>query len=171
MQYQFATGVTQETAFKRLAGPRERKHRVDDRANAAGVDESGDLNELGLVRVHQHGNTANAVFRCDRLWSVAGDRDEDAARTQHAPGSIEGVASDRVDDHVHASDPILETSRGIIHYLVGTEFLQERDIPLGGGPDDVGSARVGELDSERADPARGAVDEDAIGCGDARVVE
>jgi len=145
--------------------------RVNDRANAAGVDESRDLNELGAVRLHQHGNTANAVFRSDRFRSVAGDRDEDAARTQHAPGSIEGVASDRVDDRVHASEPILETSRGIIHHLVGTEFLQERDIPFRGGPDDVGSARVRELDREGADPARGAVDEDAIACGHARVVE
>src|SRR5207249_9258625 len=65
----------------------------------------------------------------------------------------------------------LETSRGIIHHLAGTEFLQERDIPFRGGPDDVGSARVRELDREGADPARGAVDEDAIACGHARVVE
>src|SRR5206468_8527098 len=107
----------------------------------------------------------------DRFRSVAGDRDEDAARTQHGPGSIEGVASDRVDDRVHASDPILETSRGIVHYLVGTEFLQELDIPFGGGPDDVGSARVRELDGEGADPARGAVDEDAVARGHARVIE
>jgi len=171
LQYQFAASVTRKTAFKRLAGPRERKHRVNDRANAAGVDESRDLNELGAVRLHQHGNTANAVFRSDRFRSVAGDRDEDAARTQHAPGSIEGVASDRVDDRVHASEPIPKTSRGIIHHLVGTEFLQERDIPFRGGPDDVGSARVRELDREGADPARGAVDEDAIACGHARVVE
>ena len=162
MQYQFAASVTQKTAFKRLAGPRERKHRVDDRADAAGVDESRDLNKLGLARLHQHGNAANAEFRSDCFRSVAGDRDEDAARTQHAPRSIKGVASDRVDNRVHASDPILETSRGIFHHLVGTEFLQERNIPFGGGPDDVGSARVRELDREGADPARSAVDEDAI---------
>src|SRR6266550_2722393 len=171
LQDQFAASVTQKTAFKRLAGPRERKHRVDDHANAAGVDESRDLNELGPVRLHQHGNTTNAVFRGDWFRNVAGDRDEDATRTQHGPGSIKGVASDGIDDRVDASDPILETSRGIVHYLVGTEFLQERDIPFGGGPDDVGSARVRELDSEGADPARGAVDEDAIARSHARVIE
>jgi len=52
LQYQFAASVTQKAAFESLAGPRERKHRVDDRANAAGVDESRDLNELGAVRLH-----------------------------------------------------------------------------------------------------------------------
>src|SRR5439155_641349 len=81
---------------------RERKHRVNDRANAAGVDESRDLNELGAVRLHQHGNTANAVFRSDRFRSVAAivtrtppGRNTPQDRSRVSPPTVSMTASTR----------------------------------------------------------------------------
>src|SRR2546423_11420542 len=81
LEHELAASVTQETPFVGVAGPRKGIHGVDNRANAAGVNQVGDLNELRSVRLHQHGYPAHAVFRSDRFGSVACDRDEDSTRT------------------------------------------------------------------------------------------
>ena len=88
------------------------------------------------------------------------DRHHPGAVPDLLRGVLEGVAADQVH---HGVDPLVELLAdrpgGVVEHLVGAELPHPVLVVGAGGADDVGTERLGDLDGEVADAARGRVDE------------
>ena len=99
-----------------------------------------------------------------------GDGDEGAARAHQFGRSLEDVAADDVEHHVHLADVLQIVG---VQVEEGLRAEAERDITVVGsaGADHAGAHLSRELDGDRADAARGAVNEDGLAGREVGVVE
>ncbi len=89
----------------------------------------------------------------------------------HLPGSLQGVATNSIEDEIDLMNPILEARSGIVDDLVGTQFVQEVAIACGGGCDDMCPCPMSQLDGKDANAPCGSVDQDALPRSEVRVVK
>jgi hypothetical protein len=99
-----------------------------------------------------------------------GDGDEGAARAHQFGRSLEDVAADDVEHHVHLADVLQMVG---VQVEEGLRAEAERDITVVGsaGADHAGAHLSRELDGDRAGAAPGAVNEDGLAGREVGVVE
>ena len=66
---------------------------------------------------------------------LCGDADERAAAAEHAERTVEGIAANRVENHVEIRKLVLEADLVVVDHLVRTEFAEEIVIACGRGGD------------------------------------
>src|SRR3954447_24796792 len=90
--------VSGQPPLERLTRPGQREDRVQHRPELAGVDQPRDLDELGPARLHDEEDPAGPGVR-GRLWRRWGrDGDEGPASPEDAPGALQRVPADRIQD-------------------------------------------------------------------------
>jgi len=105
----------------RLGGGLERQHLRDVNAQAAILDEPGQLVEqLGVDLSPDHGGT-DAELGGALLRRLAGDGDDDAALLDHLHRTLEHLAAHGVDHRIDVVDDVLEAGRGVVDHLLGAE--------------------------------------------------
>ncbi|BBJ37767.1 hypothetical protein SSPO_004850 [Streptomyces antimycoticus] len=98
------------------------------------------------------------------------DGDQRATGANQGGRVVEDVSADHVEHDVDLADVLqflgLQVDEGV-------DAECERGVPVGGpaGADDAGAGLAGELYRDRADAARGAVDQDGLAGGEVAVVE
>jgi hypothetical protein len=106
----------------------------------------------------------NASFT-RRSWgrfAGCGDRDHPPSGAEDVPRPSEGLAADRVEDHVDVSRRVFESLGAVVDDGIGTQAADELQVVRRCGRDHVGAAPVCELDGEKTDPARRPVDQHAL---------
>src|ERR1700730_6754388 len=98
--------------------------------------------ELGVPRQESRAHTMFGSFLGRRR---SNNRDQNPALFQHLPRAVLGIASQRVEHHVHIVDNILETSLFVIDLFVNSQSAQKRLIPPRRCPDHMGSLPSCEL--------------------------
>lgn len=145
----------------------KRSHGTDDGLEPSGPQAPGKIGQPGAVGFDDEEDGA-PVLGLHGGWH--GDGDEGAAGAYEFGRSLEDVAADDVEHHIHLAD---------VPQIVGVQVEErlraeaERDITVVGsaGADDAGAHLSRELDGDRADAARGAVNEDGLAGREVGVVE
>src|SRR5215510_15243176 len=94
--------------------------------------------------------------------AIRGDRDHPSARFEDAPGTLQSVTADRVEDDVHSRDVALKGHCSIVNHLFGSQPCDEVKVSRGRGSRHTRATKSGELDREDAYRACSAVDEYAF---------
>src|SRR4051812_15133360 len=139
----------------------ERERALDRDLEAAGLDQRGRLGQA--FERAALGAAADLDAELGRL--EAGDRRDAAGVAGELDQVGEAVAAGGVEREVHAVRR--ERADALGHAVtvggrLGAERAQERVVALARGPDHSRAARHRELNGDRADAARGAVDHDRL---------
>src|SRR5580704_7951864 len=101
----------------------------------------------------------------------ARDGDQDAARLEQAQGARGDLTAHGIDHDVDIVHSVLDIGGGVIDDLVGADRAHVVDVGSRGGGDDRCALPVCELDRERSDATRAALDEDALAGLEVRAAE
>src|SRR5262249_44361594 len=88
---------------------------ADNGANIAGVDQSSDLLQICSPRLNDEERFAGEFVL--RILLGRGDRNEPAARLQHAPRPPQGVAANGIEHCVNSLHPLLEPVDAIVDHV------------------------------------------------------
>src|SRR5438132_10057615 len=89
----------------RRTGLGEREDDIHHRPQLPGVDQAGDLGELGPIRLHNEERLARAGIL--RALARGGNSDEASTGLQDAPGPLQGFATDRIEHHIEVMNDVL----------------------------------------------------------------
>ena len=146
------------------AGSRRAADGRDARLDLPGIHERGEFRQdfADRRRCKDHGPShavSGGCFRRRRL----NERDEDAARFQHAPGALLRFTAYRVKHHIHIMHGGLEGGGGIINHFIHAQVAHKSTlrevVPITFAP-----RGLGELHGDVSDPAGCPVDENGLPC-------
>ena len=145
---------------------------VDDRRDRARGDElaqGGQVltvleldrgSRLLMVDQRRHGRLDDRGHPAARVPSAV--REQCPPRCQCTPGVRQRVVPDVVQDEVVARPSLGEVLAGVVDDVVGTDGPDHVHVLRAAHAGDLGAERLGDLDGERSDAARGAVDQDLL---------
>jgi hypothetical protein len=104
-------------------------------------------------------------------FAVSCDGDHAAGWLQKILRALQGLAADRIKDHINITSAVFETFLTVVDHLVSSELGEELKVPCRGGGNYVRAGSSSELNREKTDRARSAVHEDALTPAQFRSIE